>query len=58
MKRDWFKFLTYFAIAAGTSIASAQTVDWRSIVIAAVAGFVAMKALDSNPNKPPKDITG
>lgn len=51
MKRDWFKFLTYFVIAAGGSIAAAQTVDWRSITLAVVAGFVAVKALDSNPNQ-------
>lgn len=51
MKRDWFKYSTYFAIAAGTSILSATTLDWRAFVASAVAGFVAIKALDSNPNK-------
>jgi hypothetical protein len=54
VKRDWFKFLTYFAIAAGTSILAASTLDWRAFVASAVAGFVAVKALDSNPNKKEK----
>jgi len=52
MKRDWLKFAVYFGIAAGTSIAEAQLIDWRSCVVAFVAGLVAIKALDSNPNKP------
>ena len=68
MKRDWFKFWTFFYLASWPSFARSAlfTVlipDWRILTIslgeAAYQGFVAVKALDSNPNKPdkPEDIS-
>lgn len=51
MKRDWFKFAMYYAIAFSSVIVTTQKIDWVTLVAANLAGLTSMKALDSNPNK-------
>ena len=53
MKRDWLKLFQFFVIASGSSIiGSDQLTPLANAIIAAlVAGFSAIKALDSSPNK-------
>lgn len=59
MNQIYVKYITYFMVAAGT-VFTAQTVvpssswDWTKLSVSAVvAGFVALRALESQPpNKP------
>ena len=53
MNRDWFKLSVYFQLAAIQSLILSGVLPklWEAILSAYMAGLLAVKALDSNPNK-------
>lgn len=58
MNTIYTRYITYFVIASGTVFTAQTTVpagawDWTKLIASAiVAGFVAIRALESQPPKP------